>query len=78
MSAIAEQLKPMLAALTTEDRREVMAYLAGLNGDGELAEEEWEDAWADEINRRVADSKAGNVRLIPAEEVFRELDEKLK
>ncbi len=46
--------------------------------DGELSPDEWEEAWADEINRRVADSKAGNVRLIPAEEVFREIDEKLK
>ena len=78
MSATAERLKPMLDALTTEDRHEVMAYLQRLDAEPELSPDEWEDAWADEINRRVADSKAGNVRLIPAEEVFRELDEKLK
>jgi len=76
MSAIAEQLKPTLAALTAEDRREIMAFLAGLNGDGELTPDEWEDAWADEINRRVAGIRAGTVTMIPAEDVMAELKEK--
>ena len=78
MSAVAEQLKPMLVALSAEDRREIMTFLTGLNGDGELTPDEWEDAWADEINRRVAEIRAGTATMIPAEEVFRELDEKLK
>jgi len=78
MSATADQLKPMLVALTAEDRHEVVAYLQHLDAEPELSADEWEEAWVDEINRRVAGSKAGNVRLIPAEEVFRELDEKLK
>jgi len=76
MSAIAEQLKPTLAALTAEDRREIMAFLAGLSGDGELTPDEWEDAWADEINRRVAGIRAGTVTMIPAEDVMAELKEK--
>ena len=70
MSAIAEQLKPTLAALSSEDRREIMAFLADLNGDGELTPGGWEEAWADEINRRVAEIRAGTVTMIPAEDVM--------
>jgi len=70
MSAIAEQLKPTLAGLSADDRREIMAFLANLNGDGELTTDEWEDAWADEINRRVAEIRAGTVTMIPAEDVM--------
>ena len=73
MSAIAEQLKPTLAALSAEDRREIMAFLAGLNGDGELTPDEWEDAWADEINRRVAEIRAGTATMIPADEAMARL-----
>ncbi|MDB5313499.1 MAG: hypothetical protein JWO38_7701 [Gemmataceae bacterium] len=44
--------------------------------DESLTPEEWETAWAEEINRRVADVEAGRVKLIPAEEVMARLREK--
>lgn len=45
--------------------------------DEDLAQEEWEEAWADEINQRIADMESGKVQGIPGEEVFRKLREKL-
>lgn len=64
-------------ALPEDERREFRDAIAhSLPSNGELTTDEWEEAWADEINRRVADSKAGNVRLIPAEEVMARLKEK--
>ena len=68
MSAIAEQLKPTLAGLSADDRREIMAFLADLNGDGELTTDEWEDAWVAECERRSADLDAGRTKTIPHEE----------
>ncbi|MBN9522636.1 addiction module protein [bacterium] len=41
-----------------------------------LTREEWEAAWAEEINRRVADIDAGRVKMIPAEEVMARLKAK--
>lgn len=38
----------------------------------------WDDAWEAELDRRIADVREGRVQLIPAEQVFAELDEKLK
>lgn len=78
MSDKAEQLKPVLAALSAEDRAELLDYLADLEeGEEEMTQEEWEEAWAEECNRRLADLRSGKTVGIPAEEVFRRLDEKL-
>ena len=78
MSEAAEKLKPMLAALTPDERAEVVEYLLSLNGgvDEELTPEEWEGEWVEEINRRVAEFDAGKVKLIPHDEVMREMKEK--
>lgn len=38
----------------------------------------WNEAWNAELDRRIADVREGRVQLIPAEQVFAELDEKLK
>jgi putative addiction module component (TIGR02574 family) len=38
----------------------------------------WDAAWDAELDRRIADVREGRVQLIPAEQVFAELDEKLK
>jgi len=70
MTAVAEQLKPTLAGLSADDRREIMAFLADLNGDGELTTDEWEDAWVAECERRSAEIRAGTVTMIPAEDVM--------
>jgi putative addiction module component (TIGR02574 family) len=76
MSEKAEQLKPVLAALSAEDRAELLDYLAGLEEGEELTPEEWEAAWSEEINRRVADAEAGRTKLVPWEEVSRKMREK--
>lgn len=77
MSETAEKLKPVLAALSSEDRVELTQYLLGLeDGEPGLAREEWDEAWAAEINRRLADLDAGKTQDVPAEEVFRKLRER--
>ena len=76
MSEAAEKLKPMLAALTVADRSELIEYLIKLHDEEELTEEEWEEHWVEEINRRIADSKAGKTVAIPHEEVMRRMKER--
>jgi putative addiction module component (TIGR02574 family) len=80
MSAIVEQLKPTIAALSVAERDELLEYLISLrDGDEpELSDEEWEEAWSEEIQRRMDDVAAGRSKMIPAEEVFREANELLK
>lgn len=78
MSEAAERLKPALAALTRDERAELVEFLIALDaetGDG-LTPEEWEAAWEEEINRRVADHEAGRTQSIPHEEVMRRFKEK--
>jgi putative addiction module component (TIGR02574 family) len=84
MSEAAEKPKPLLAALTREDRAELVEYLTTLdNGAHEPAEDEqeltraeWEAAWIPEIERRIADFENGKTVGIPAEEVMRRMKEK--
>lgn len=78
MSEKAEQLKKVLAELSAEDRAELLDYLAGLEEvEEDLTREEWEAAWAEEINRRVEEIRSGRAKTIPGDEVFRRIDEKL-
>jgi putative addiction module component (TIGR02574 family) len=77
MSDAVEKLKPVLAALSAADRAELVNYLRGFDDyEEELTPEEWEEAWLEEINRRVADMDSGKTVGIPAEEVMRKLREK--
>lgn len=70
MSAVAERLKPLLDALTTEDRHEVMAYLRGLEPQLTIGPDEWEEAWVAECERRSANLDAGRTVGIPHEEAM--------
>ncbi len=45
------------------------ALIASLDEDAEV-----ERAWAEEVARRLAEIRAGKVELIPAEDVYRDLD----
>ena len=74
MSETAEKLKPMLAALTPEERVEIAEYLLSLDEEGALGE--LDDEYIDEINRRVADFEAGKTVGIPGDEVIRRMKEK--
>ncbi|HWU88638.1 MAG TPA: addiction module protein [Kofleriaceae bacterium] len=56
-------------ALPPEDR----ARLADALYDSLEPDEEWEKAWAVEVERRIKDLDEGRTRAIPAEEVFAEL-----
>ena len=76
MSEAAEKLKPALDALTSADRFVLIKYLVKLHDEEELSTGEWEAEWVEEINRRVADSKAGKTVSIPHEEVMRQMKEK--
>ena len=44
--------------------------------DEDLTQDEWDEAWTDEINRRVADFEAGRTVGVPHEEVMQQLREK--
>ena len=71
MSHVAEQLKPMLAALSVEDRREIMLFLAGLTAEGDNA---GDDAELDAIlAKRMEDIRSGRVKAVPGEEFFEQL-----
>jgi putative addiction module component (TIGR02574 family) len=79
MSEAVAKLKPLLDALTADERAELAEYLAALDNEGdeeELTPEEWEAMWAEEINRRMEDAKAGKTVSIPHEEVMRRMKEK--
>jgi putative addiction module component (TIGR02574 family) len=78
MSEAAEKLKPLLAALSADERAEIADYLRSLDeGEDEVfTQEEWEDALVEELNRRMADSAAGKTTPIPHEEVMRQMKEK--
>lgn len=82
MSETAEKLKPLLDALTPVERAEIVEYLQELNhgqdasDDEELIQEEWEEHWAEEVNRRMADAKAGQSDSMPHEEFMRQMKEK--
>lgn len=76
MSEKAEQLKAALASLSLEERDDIRDYLDSL-AEAELSQEEWEESWSEEINRRIADVESGKVKLIPSEEVLCRIDAKL-
>ena len=69
-----EQLKPYLAALSIDDREEIIEFLMPLNGYewGPLPDPELEA----ELDRRMAEIESGEDPGVPAEQVFAELDAK--
>lgn len=50
----------------------------GDDDDDAPADPGWDEAWDRELDRRIAEVREGRVQLIPADQVFAELDEKLK
>ena len=68
---ISEVLEKALA-LSTQDRGLIIDRLIE-SLDNEPAEEGVEEAWSEEIKRRVDDIKSGRVEMIPGEEVHRRL-----
>jgi putative addiction module component (TIGR02574 family) len=68
---ISEVLEKALA-LSTQDRGLIIDRLIE-SLDNEPAEEGVEEAWSEEIKRRVDDIKSGRVEMISGEEVHRRL-----
>jgi putative addiction module component (TIGR02574 family) len=64
-----ESVLQQALALSREDRERIRdALQESLEPD-----EEWEKAWATEVQRRMKEVDEGRARLIPHEEVFAEL-----
>lgn len=77
MSERAEKLKPILAALSPDERAELFAYFESQEeADTPMSPEEWQEAWVDEINRRIEDGEAGRTTCVPADEFMRQMQEK--
>jgi putative addiction module component (TIGR02574 family) len=72
-SQISELLEKALA-LSTQDRG-LLARRLIESLDDEPAEEGVEAAWDTEIAKRVEDVRSGRVKLIPGEQVLREMEE---
>lgn len=78
MSLPLEQLEAEVLELPIQERaRLAQRLIASLDESDEVAAEV-ERAWEEEIRRRVAELDAGNVELIPAEQVFAELRARTK
>jgi putative addiction module component (TIGR02574 family) len=68
---VSEILEKALA-LSTQDRGLVIDRLIASLDEG-LAEEGVEEAWAAEVKLRIEDIQSGKVKMIPGEDVLREL-----
>lgn len=72
-----DRLESEILNLPQEDRaRLVQLILMSLESEIPAEDQaEIDAAWAEEIERRVQDIRSGRVRLIPGEEVFKELED---
>lgn len=79
MGAMLEELEAQAMKLSPRERGELVhRLLVSLDGEPEGTLEEIAQAWDEEIARRVAELDAGTAELIPAEQVFAEIDAMLK
>lgn len=75
VSALTKQIEKQVLALPADARVELVDRLVeSLNP---IDDEVW-NAWAPEIERRIADVRTGKVKTIPAEQVFAEARALLK
>jgi hypothetical protein len=80
MASKVEELYEKAMQLSEDDREVLLLMLTNAARCNEAnngwANPEIEQAWMEEIERRVAAMDRGEVELIPAEEVFRRLEER--
>lgn len=74
MSLSIEQIKQEALKLAPEERADLADWLWV----SAVPREEVKAAWDAEIARRIAEIDAGTAKLIPSEEVFAAIDEKLR
>lgn len=76
MGALLKEIEEQALQLTPKERGELAHRLiVSLDGELEDSPEVIAKAWDEEIARRVADMEAGRTEWIPAEEVFKEIDQ---
>ena len=75
MSSLIDELSRKARALPPEERIRLAEELISSVQD---SDEEIEEAWAKEIERRLEEVENGTAKLIPAEEVFAEIRRLLK
>ena len=74
MSLTIEQLKEEAMNLSPDERADLADWLWV----SAMPREEVQAAWDAEIARRIAEVDGGTAKLIPSEEVFAAIDEKLR
>ena len=75
MAVTLEELEAQALKLSIQERSELVHRLiVSIDGEPEGAPEEIAKAWEEEIARRIAVIDSGQAQLIPAEEVFAEID----
>lgn len=75
MAVTLEELEAQALKLSIKERSELAHRLiVSLDGEPEGTPEEIAKAWEEEIARRVAEIDSGKAQLIPAEDVFAEID----
>ncbi|MBX9622304.1 MAG: addiction module protein [Gemmataceae bacterium] len=73
MTLTAEQITAAALAMSEEDRQDLLVQLMdSLDGPPDV---DYEQAWAEEIKRRLDDYRAGTAETVPAAEVRRKLME---
>lgn len=78
MTVILEELENQALRLSLKERGKLIHRLiVSLEGEPEDSPEAIAQAWDEEIARRVAEIDSGTAVLIPEEDVFARLDEKL-
>ena len=78
MTVILEELENQALRLPLKERGKLIHRLiVSLEGEPEDSPEAIAQAWDEEIARRVAEIDSGTAALIPEEDVFARLDEKL-
>lgn len=75
MAVTLEELEAQALKLSIRERSELVHRLiVSIDGEPEGTPEEIAKAWEEEIARRVAEIDSGKAQLIPAEDVFAEVD----
>ena len=77
MARKAEELYKEALALSAEEREELKRLLS-MQEDSLWASPEIEQAWMEECDRRDRDYRAGKTKMIPGDDVIRELRENLR
>ncbi len=75
MAALTKEIKDTVLSLPERERIQLAgALLKSVPGELATSSEEVQDTWDNEISRRITEIDSGSVKLIPAAQVFDELN----